>query len=182
MIYSLIIIVGAVAFLVLLLITAGLRNRTARAGTLSVRDSEAAVCMPPLAVLERCFSVDDIEFTAGLRAPEVLRLLLSERRRLALRWIHRSRHEVRRVLRLHLRAARQSAGLRPAAEFSVLFYAVSFAFVSRMLVTVVYFYGPLRTRSFLRSTRSLANILSNLGGRIVVASPGTFGTASSLAK
>ena len=180
--YSISIIAVALVFLALLLVMARQRSRAPQALPPFVRDAEAPVCLPPLAILDRCLSMEDIEFTAGLRAPGVLRFLLSERRRLALQWIRLTRHEVRRVFSLHLRAARQSAGLRPTAEFSVLCYAASFALLSQVLVAVVYFYGPLRTRSFLESTRSLANLLANLGGRIVVASPQALRPASSLAK
>jgi hypothetical protein len=145
-----------------------------------VLESESAVRLPPLGLLERCLSAEDVEFTAGLRSPRVLRLLLSERRRLALCWIHQTRHEVVRVVRLHRQAAGQSAGLRPASEFSVLFYAMLFVIFSQVMVTAVYFYGPLRTQSFLQTIRSLAHVLADLSGRIVVASPGTFSAASSL--
>ena len=178
---SVAIIALAIACLVLLL-AALLRSRTSRTDLESAFDSERAVRLPPLAVLDRCLSLDDIEFTARLRAPRVLQLLLSERRRLALRWIRHTRHEVRRVFRRHLQAVRHSADLRPARELRVLVDALSFACLSQILVAVVYFYGPLQSRSFLQSIRSLANLLANLGGRIAVVSPGTFSEAGSLSK
>src|SRR5579872_4273866 len=165
---SIAIITIAIAFLLLLLLMGRNRQLSPPPGLESEHDSETGARMPPLTVLYRCFSVDDIEFTARLRAPMVQQLLLSERRRLALQWISRTRHEVRRVFRLHLRAARHSADLRPGAEMRLVFDGVVFLILSQMLVAVVYFYGPFRSRSFLQSIRSLANVLADLSGRIVV--------------
>src|SRR5690348_4549836 len=115
------IVFGIIALLlVFLLIT---RSR----GTAAGRSSGAAVESQDLprptsrAVLDRCLSLEDIRFVTSIRSPELLQLLLAERRRLALRWLKQTRTEAGQLFRSHLRAARHAHNLRPATEFRLLF-------------------------------------------------------------
>jgi hypothetical protein len=128
--------------------------------------SEYLVRLPKRALLDRCLSPEDVEFAAMLRSPALLRLLVYERRRLALAWLRQTRREAVRLFRLHVRTVRHASGLRPLAE-AKLFSAVGlFLIVHGVMVGSVCLYGPFRTRRFLESLRLLADLLSRLGGRI----------------
>jgi hypothetical protein len=128
--------------------------------------SEYQVRLPKRALLDQCLSADDVEFAAMFQSPALVRLLVGERRRLALAWLRETRQEAVRLFRLHVRTVRHATGLRPAAE-AKLFSAVGlFLILDGVLVGSVCLYGPLRTRGFLESLRLLADILSRLGGRI----------------
>ncbi|HUI80713.1 MAG TPA: hypothetical protein VLY24_22465 [Bryobacteraceae bacterium] len=139
---------------------------TADAHEKFLEPSQCLVRLPPRALLDRFLSLDDVEYVAKVKSPVVLRLVLRERRRLAARWLRQTRHEAGRLLRLHVRMVRQAEGLRPLAEVKLIFAAGSFLIVYAVMMAAVGLYGPLRTRSFLQSLQTLANVLSNLGGRI----------------
>lgn len=128
--------------------------------------SQYLVCLPPRALLDRFLSAEDVEYAATLNSPAVVRLVLRERRRLAAAWLRQTRREAGRLFRLHIRTVRQAQGLRPAAEVKLMFAAGSFFVVYAVMMAAVGLYGPLRTRRFLESVQTLANVLSNLGGRI----------------
>ena len=129
-------------------------------------EEESPVRLPPKALLGRCLSIEDVEYAAQLGSPRILRLLLRERRRLALKWLRQTRQEAGRLLRQHVRAARHAADLRPAAEVRLWFHAGLFLIVYEVLMTAVRLYGPFRTRAFVRSVFAMAGVLVNLGDRI----------------
>ena len=127
---------------------------------------EFLVRLPPTALLARCISVDDVTYISSLRSPALSHLLFSERRRLALMWLRQTRREAGRLYRLHLRSSAQAADLRPVAELGLLFHFASFRFVYQILISAVWFYGPVRTQAFVRSIRALADILATHVERI----------------
>lgn len=128
--------------------------------------AEYLVRLPPRALLDRFLSSEDVEYAATLHSPALLRRVVRERRRLAVAWLRQIRREAGRLYRLHLRTVRQAEGLIPAAEVKLALAAGSFLAVYVVLMGAVRLYGPLRTRRFLESLQTLANTLSNLGGRI----------------
>lgn len=138
---------------------------------------EFLVRLPPTALLARCISVDDVAYISGLRSPELSHLLFRERRRLTLLWLRQTRREAGRLYRLHLRISAQAPDLRPVAELGLLFHFASFLLVYQILLSVAWFYGPVRTQALVRSIRALADILAGHLERIAraiesAASPG----------
>ena len=128
--------------------------------------SEYRVRLPPRALLDRFLSAEDLEYAASLNSPAVLRLVVRERRRLAMAWLRQTRREAGRLFRLHIRTVRQAEDLRPVAEVKLVFAAGAFLVVCAVMMAAVELYGPLQTRRFLESVQKLAEILSSLGGRI----------------
>lgn len=164
---DLVLVFAIVAALLFLLLLASRRDSVeGGAGAGLSDDLEYAARLPERALLERCLSADDVEFAAVLRNSPVLRLLLRERRRLALAWLRETRREATRVYGLHVGTVRNAADLRPAAE-AKLFFAVGLFFLTYALtVATVWLYGPFRTRRFLHSVQIQAQVLSHLGSRI----------------
>jgi len=128
--------------------------------------SEYLVRLPPRGLLARCLAVEDVEYAATLRSPVVLRLLLRERRRLALGWLRQTRREASRLFRLHIRMARHAPDLRPVAELKLFCQVGVFFLLYQVLAGTVHLYGPFRARTFVNSVQSLADVLAHLGGRI----------------
>jgi hypothetical protein len=155
-----------IAIPVVLLLLLALLGRRNNVSTGLPAESEYLVRLPDRALLDRCLSAEDLEFVAILHSPRLLRLLVDERRRLALAWLRQTRREAGRLYRLHVRSARHAAGLRPAAEAGLLSAVCLFALVYALMVGTVWMYGPFRTRRFLHSLQVLAGVLSGLGGRI----------------
>jgi hypothetical protein len=163
------VVILALGFVLLLLLWATGRNHgvpVEGAGAPSPDPAEHPIRLPPHALLGRCLSVEDAEFAASLGSPAVLRLLLRDRRQFALEWLRQTRSEAGRLLRLHVRAVRYAAGLRPGREVALLFFAGMFFAVYEMLALCVRLYGPFRTRQFVHALHGLARVLTALGARI----------------
>lgn len=156
---------GIIALLLVLLRITRSRGAAGRSSGFAL-ESQDLPRPPSRAILDRCLSLEDIRFVTTIRSPELLRLLLSERRRLALRWLKQTRTEAGRLFRSHLRAARHAQNLRPVTEFRLLFDFTSLVLIYQLLSVLVRFYGPIRTAGFLRLAHSLSHVLANLGGRI----------------
>jgi hypothetical protein len=154
------------AALLLLMWLAGRGRSEAASSASGDLSSEYVVRLPPRGLLGRCLAIEDVEYAEGLRSREVLRLLLRERRRLALGWLRQTRREASRLFRLHIRLARHAPDLRPAAELKLIFQLGVFFLLYQVLAGVVSLYGPFRARSFVNSVHSLADVLARLGGRI----------------
>lgn len=143
-----------------------------RQGIASVRSgaapdaSEYLVRLPPSGLLGRCFAEDDFGFVAGLGSRDMARLLVRERRRLALEWLRLTRREAKRLFGLHIRAVRFAADLRPAAEFQFLAQACAFLLTYEVLAALVWFYGPFRARAYAQSIEGLGSVLAALGSAI----------------
>ncbi len=131
-------------------------------------DRSGVVRLPPRSIIDRCFSEEDLEFAMALRSPGLLHLYEHERRRLALAWLHQTRREAGRLVRSHLNMARHAGDIRPGVEAKILLQMAVFLFVCQLLVLIVSFYGPFRTRRVLQSAHGLAEMLSGLGGRLVI--------------
>ena len=116
--------------------------------------------------MARCLSEEDARFIENLGSAGVFRLLLSERRRLALRWLRLTRREAARLFGLHVRTARYAPDLRPLTEAKLVLEFATFLMIYEVLAGLVRLYGPFRTHSYVGSIHGLAQLLSWLGGRI----------------
>lgn len=165
---DLVLIIGVgVVLLLVLLVVARRRDAEDPVSNGDMPDSsEFLVRLPPCSLLGRCLAPEDVEFVSRLRSRRVMRLLIRERRRLAVEWLHRNRREAGRLFRLHVRRSRHAPNLRPAAEFRLLVQTGLFLALCQLLAAIVRLYGPLRAQAFVSSVSALAGVLSNLGGRI----------------
>lgn len=165
---SLVLIVGLCATLVAMLVLVLSRSRQQEAGgsKATANRPELPIRLPDRMLLARCLSAEDLAFIASFESRPMLLLFLRERRRLAIAWLRQTRREAQRLLQLHVRSVRYAADLRPGAEAKLFLAAGLFLLVYGMMLGIVFWYGPLRTRRFLESLQSLAGVLSHLGERI----------------
>lgn len=154
----------AIAGALLILLWVAVRRNVSDASRAAEPDFEP--CLPPRALMQRILSIEDVEFAAVLQAPGVLRLLLEERRRLALAWLRQTRREAGRLVERHVREARHAAGLRPAIEIRLFAHMTLFLATYQVLLAGVWFWGPFRTRRYLLWIRGLSDLLSDYGGRM----------------
>jgi hypothetical protein len=179
---SLALIVGLFATLVALLVLVLSRSRHQEAGgsNETANRPESPIRLPDRTLLDQCLSVEDLAFVSSFQSRPLLRLFVHERRRLAVAWLRQTRREAQRLLRLHLSSVRYAADLRPGAEAKLFLAAGLFLLVYGLMLGIVIWYGPLRTRRFLESLQSLAGVLSQLGERIATAiAPGRLPAAIS---
>jgi len=165
---NLVIVTAIPVALLFLLLVAARRDvrQSPRVGAGLPRESDYFVRLPETRLLEQCFSPEDVEFAAGAKIPALLRLLVHERRRLALAWLRETRREATRLYSLHVRSVRHAADLQPTVEIKLLSAVALFLIIYGVMLATVWFYGPLRTRRFLHSAHVMADLLSQLSGRI----------------
>jgi hypothetical protein len=165
---SLALIAGLCAALAALLVQVSRRNREQEAAGNHVSSNrrDTVVRLPGRTLLDQCLSAEDLAFISSLQSRPLLRLFVRERRRLAFAWLRQTRCEAQRLLELHVRSVRHAVDLRPGAEAKLFLAFGLFLLLYGMMLGIVFWYGPVRTRRFLQSLQGLAGALSQLGERI----------------
>jgi ribosomal protein S18 len=95
-------------------------------------DRREASC--PAGVVKQIFSPQDLDFVARERSLRLQRFFVSERRRIAMRWIRRTSAELSRAIQLHVRSAREAEDLEAYTEAKVLFQYVQLRCVCGLLL------------------------------------------------
>ncbi len=103
--------------------------------------------LPPREVLNRIFDTADLDFISLEGSRALLRLLLDERRTLALHWLRQIRREALAILAHHRRAVRYQAALRPSNEARVLLHALTFFAIHFAVSVTVVLYGAFHTHA-----------------------------------
>jgi hypothetical protein len=137
------VIAGAV--LLLLLALAALTGLLAsKPPELQLAASEEDVTEPcPEAFLNNVFSRADCEFVRRLKARSVEHLFEQERKKVALVWVRHISAVVRRVMRQHVQAARQSRNLKFSTEINILAQFLALMGVCGILWVAIQIAGPL---------------------------------------
>jgi hypothetical protein len=92
----------------------------------------------------RIFSRADWDFVRGIRCAGIERLYERERRRVALVWVRQTSAVIRRVMRGHAEAARQSKNLQVSVEINILTQYLALMAVCAILSMAIQIVGPLR--------------------------------------
>jgi hypothetical protein len=122
--------------------------------------------LPRRSLIDRFLATADIDYVASLRLPGIFKVLIEERRRLALEWLRATRTEARRIIQLHARSARHSAELAVSTEFRLYWQYANFVLVYYAAVCLLQIYGPRSARRVVRSVGALTDRLASLGGGI----------------
>jgi hypothetical protein len=129
---------------------------------------ELTLCPPEF--VASIFSHDDQEFVAATKSLHLEKLFKRERKAVALVWVRQTSAAIRRIMREHMIAARQSKDLELMTEVRLLALYVRLMFVCWVLFAVIHSTGPL----WLRGLAVYADLLSQ---RIVGAQQ-AFGSAT----
>ena len=97
----------------------------------------------PEEFVSRIFSRDDWEFVRGIKCGGIERLFSRERKRVALAWVRQTSAMIRRVMRGHAEAARQSRNLEVSVEVSILTQYLALMAVCAILSLAIQLAGPL---------------------------------------
>lgn len=142
-------LLGTIMLLLLLLLAA--RGATA-AGELSPRsdvpllDDETWVDLCPPEYVVRIFSPEDCEFVSTSKSPQLEKLFRRERKLVALAWVHQTSTALRRIMREHTEATRQSHDLHFATETKLVLVYAELMFLCAMLFLAIQTAGPQRVR------------------------------------
>jgi hypothetical protein len=140
---------GTVMLLLLLLLAA--RGATT-AGELSPRsdvsllDDETLVDLCPPEYVVRIFSPEDYEFVSSSKSRQLEKLFRSERKLVALAWVHQTSTAIRRIMREHTEATRHSHDLHFATETKLVFAYAELMFLCALLFLAIQTAGPQRVR------------------------------------
>jgi hypothetical protein len=164
---------GLIGILLLLLglaakgwLAAGQLQETALAS--SEADS-AARC--PEVFVSRVFSRGDWEFVRGLKAHGIERLFQRERKKVALVWVRQTSMMIRKTMREHAEAARQSENLEFLTEINILAQFLLLMVVCGILSVAIEAAGPLFLGGLARFTQRLSQRVAKVQESFQAATP-----------
>jgi hypothetical protein len=136
------------AFLLLLLILMATRGsavaREASRSDSALLDDEAGFNPCPPEFVSRIFSPDDWQFVSETKCPRLEKLFRRERRLVALVWVHHTSTAIRRIMREHTEAARQSHDLHFATETKIVLLYAELMLLCSILFLAIQSAGPQR--------------------------------------
>jgi hypothetical protein len=141
-------LLGILLLLLLLLLAA--RGSTAARELGSAPDlpllDEAGLDACPAEFVARIFSSDDWEFVSGTRSRQLQGLFRRERKLVALVWVDQTSKSIRRIMREHTEATRQSHDLHFATETKLALQYAELMLICGMLFLAIQAAGPQRVR------------------------------------
>jgi len=120
-------------------------------------------------ILLRTFGDDDQRFITALGDKYVERLLLCERKRIALRWIRRKSAEARSIMREHANRAREASDLTVSGEARLAFRYMELLMLCEALSLSVSLFGPAGLQKFAVQTNTILSDMRRFGN---VVAPG----------
>jgi len=115
-------------------------------------------------VTDRIFSDSDFDYVSSMGTPDILQLLLEERRRLALLWVGQVRAQIGTLMRFHRSQSALYANLSLSAELRLVYGFWSLLAFCRALEFLIFLRGPYRARAAVRRAVSAAGHLCDVTG------------------
>jgi len=124
------------------------------------------------AIIERIFSVEDIEFIEHSATPVVKCSFLKERKTLALHWFRKTRKQVAQLMDLHLRLASHTYDPNPGFELRLTAKYFTFVVVSNIVLLLLWLLGPFKaTRTLSYAIRTAGSFCSTFSFRLERVNP-----------
>jgi hypothetical protein len=149
-------VAGALLLLILLVATLRLLASRSLQEPPLARGEEDITEPCPAEFVSRIFSRDDWEFVRGIKCGSIERLFSRERKRVALSWVRQTSAMIRRVMRGHAEAARQSRNLEVSVEISILTQYVALMSLCALLSLAIQIAGPLWLRGLAQFAQRLS--------------------------
>jgi hypothetical protein len=166
----------------LLLLTAAvlkgwLASRSMGSGSAANEEDETEPC--PEEFVNRVFSRSDWEFVRGLKASDIERLFEQERKKVALVWVRQTSAMVRKIMREHAQAARQSKNLEFSTEINIFAQFLMLMGVCGILSAAIQIAGPLSLGGLAHFAQRLSRRLSELQESLQAGGPANTAEAGS---
>jgi hypothetical protein len=113
-------------------------------------------------LVSRIFSRADWEFVRGLKAGSIERLFERERKKVALVWVRQTSAMIRKVMREHAQAARQSKNLKSWTEINILAQFLALMTICGILSVAIRIVGPLWLGSLAHFVHTLSQRLTKV--------------------
>jgi len=115
--------------------------------------------LPSHALVEKIFSLQDWDFVSNHAPLQVRQMFLRERTRMARAWLRQTKSKVGTLMRFYRIAARQSQGLRPAAEAKLAAQYLAYLLVHATLSALIGLRGPFGAKEIVQYCAGLAEQL-----------------------
>jgi hypothetical protein len=125
------------------------------------------LALPSPDVVQRIFATEDSEYISREGSRRLEALFLAERKRLALAWLRRTREVLRRLMSLHLKVVRQSAGSSLATEIRLSFNYSFFVLTYGFLMILIFVRGPFWARSVIGLASRVADRAGSSSARLL---------------
>jgi hypothetical protein len=125
-------------------------------------DEEEGASVCPQTFVSRVFSREDWEFVRKIDASDIERLFRRERKKVALVWVRQTSVIIRKLMREHARAARQSKDLEFSTELSILSQFLFLMFVCGTLSLAIQVAGPPALANLAYFAQGLLQRLANV--------------------
>jgi hypothetical protein len=134
--------------------------------------SEADAAPPcPESFVSRVFFRGDWEFVRGLKAHGIERLFRRERKKVALVWVRQTSMMIRKAMREHADAARQSENLEFSTEINILAQFLILLVVCGILSVAIEAAGPLFLGGLARFAQRLSQRVAKVQESFQAAAP-----------
>jgi hypothetical protein len=110
----------------------------------------------PQEFVSKIFSETDRTFISSTGSPELKRLLMSERKQVALAWVRQTSAFIGLVMREHVASVRSSQDLQVATEASIVVRYAQLMLTCGLLTTVIRVTGPFWLRGLALYTQKLS--------------------------
>ncbi len=120
----------------------------------------------PKKFVSRVFCRADWEFVHGLKSPGVERLFAHERKKVALVWVRQTSALIRKAVREHADAARQSKNLDFLREINILAQFLMLILSCRILSIAIHIAGPVRLSGLAQFAQKLSQQVTRLQGSL----------------
>jgi hypothetical protein len=118
-------------------------------------EDEAGQEACPAAFVGKIFSPDDWVYVRGIKSPGIEKLFRKERRSVALLWVRQISSGIRRIMREHAAAARQSSNLEPATELKIFLQFAALLITCGAMRVGIHLAGPLWVGGLARCAQKL---------------------------
>jgi hypothetical protein len=125
------------------------------------------LALPSPGVVRRIFASEDSEFISREASRRLEVLFLAERKRLALAWLRRTREVLRRLMSLHLKVVRQSAGSSLITEIRLGINYSFFLLTYSFLMVLIFLRGPFWARSVIGLASRVADRAGSSSARLL---------------
>jgi hypothetical protein len=109
----------------------------------------------PAEFVSKIFSHDDWTYVRGMKSTRMEKLFRRERRSVALVWVRQTSSGIRRIVREHAAAARQSSNLEPATELKIFLQFAALLMTCGGMRVGIHVAGPLWVGGLARYAQNL---------------------------
>lgn len=151
--------------------TTAARKLSAKSDASLVEDGAELTPCPPEFVA-RIFDPGDWKFVSNTKSPQLEKLFRRERKLVALLWVQQTSAGIRRIMREHKKASRESHDLNFATETKLVLLYVELMLICGLLFLAIQSTGPLPLRKLAVYADTLSQRLAQVQQHVRVATAG----------